>query len=101
MGDEGRMETGVGTWAPGGGEKSTPTLLAYLLLVACHRAEKPPRLRASWGASPTLVLCHLCVVGPLHVWVGGFGFLGRLGAVSVGDEADTGWDIDGYRRYLV
>lgn len=31
--------------------------------------------------------------------VGGrFGFLGRLGAVSVGDEADTGWDDDEYRE---
>lgn len=28
---------------------------------------------------------------------GSFGFLGRLGAVSVGDEADTGWDDDEYR----
>lgn len=49
--------------------------------VACHRAEEPPRLRAGMGilgvASPTLVLCHLCVCrrSSPRVWVGGLGSL--------------------------
>lgn len=56
---------GLGHGRPG--KKSAPPPLAVLDMgeVACHRAEKPPRLRAGMGIlggpSPTLVLCHLCV----------------------------------------
>lgn len=98
---------GLGHGRPGGGRRAHTTPLACLTWdeVACHRAEKPPRLRAGMGilgvASPTLVLCHLCVCrrSSPRVWVGGLGSLAawlpfRLGMRRI--PGGISMDIDTY-----
>lgn len=69
---------------------------------SCLSQQKPPRLRARagvlwelWGLPPTLVLCHLCPKGAVHVRVGVLGSLAawllfRLGLLSNRVNNDEG-----------